>query len=62
MSTSSLDRCQAPPISLAVGLEHGFKFAPVIGRILADLATTGISRYPINHFRVDRFVHSGIRA
>lgn len=50
------------PISLAVGLEHGFKFAPVIGRILADLATTGISRYPINHFRVDRFVHSGIRA
>jgi sarcosine oxidase len=50
------------PISLAIGLGHGFKFAPVIGRILADLATTGISRHPIDRFRVDRFVHAGARA
>jgi sarcosine oxidase len=39
----------------AVGLNHAFKFAPVIGRILADLATTGATPHPIDRFRVDRF-------
>jgi sarcosine oxidase len=43
------------PVSVAVGLGHAFKFAPVIGRILADLATTGASRHPIDRFRLDRF-------
>ena len=57
-----LGRVPGAPISLVVGLGHAFKFAPVIGRVLADLATTGLSRYPIGHFRVDRFVHSGTRA
>ena len=33
----------------------GFKFAPVIGSILADLVLDGISRHPIERFRADRF-------
>jgi sarcosine oxidase len=44
--------------SVAVGLNHAFKFAPVIGQILADLATRGVSRYPIDRFRVERFAHA----
>jgi sarcosine oxidase len=44
--------------SLVVGLGHAFKFAPVIGRILADLATSGRSRHPIDRFRLDRFTHA----
>jgi sarcosine oxidase len=34
---------------------HGFKFAPVIGEILADLATTGSTPWPIDAFRANRF-------
>ena len=34
---------------------HGFKFAPVIGEILADLATDGTTRHDISRFRLDRF-------
>ena len=34
---------------------HGFKFAPVIGEILSDLATTGQTSSSIELFRVDRF-------
>jgi sarcosine oxidase len=34
---------------------HGFKFAPVIGEILADLATTGVTRHDIARFAFDRF-------
>ena len=33
---------------------HGFKFGPVIGEILADLATAG-NRHDIGRFRLDRF-------
>lgn len=33
---------------------HGFKFAPLIGRILADLAVHGSSGYNIERFRLDR--------
>ena len=33
----------------------GFKFAPVIGEILADLVLDGVSRRPIDRFRADRF-------
>jgi sarcosine oxidase len=43
------------PVSVAVGLGHAFKFAPVIGRLLADLATTGRARHSIDRFRPDRF-------
>ena len=34
---------------------HGFKFAPVIGEILADLATSGSSRRDISRFGLPRF-------
>jgi sarcosine oxidase len=34
---------------------HGFKFAPVVGEILADLATAGTTRHDIARFRFDRF-------
>ena len=32
---------------------HGFKFAPVIGEILADLALAGRTRHPIDLFRLE---------
>ena len=34
---------------------HGFKFAPVIGEILADLATHGATHHDISRFRLARF-------
>jgi sarcosine oxidase len=34
---------------------HGFKFAPVVGEVLADLATTGATRHDISRFRITRF-------
>jgi len=34
---------------------HGFKFAPVIGEVLADLATTGTTRHDISWFSLRRF-------
>jgi sarcosine oxidase len=34
---------------------HGFKFASVIGEILADLAQRGYSRHDISLFQMDRF-------
>ena len=34
---------------------HGFKFAPVIGEILADLATKGATSHDISRFRLSRF-------
>ena len=33
---------------------HGFKFAPVIGEILADLALTGATEQPIGFLRMAR--------
>lgn len=34
---------------------HGFKFAPLIGEILADLATAGATAHDISRFRLNRF-------
>ena len=34
---------------------HGFKFASVIGEILADLAIDGSTRHPIDLFTPERF-------
>jgi sarcosine oxidase len=34
---------------------HGFKFAPAIGEILADLATTGATTRDISRFALARF-------
>jgi len=38
---------------------HGFKFASVIGEILADLACDGRTRHPIDLFRLERFEPRG---
>jgi sarcosine oxidase len=43
-----------PRISLFVGAGHAAKFAGLIGHILADLATTGRTDYPIEAFTIDR--------
>lgn len=34
---------------------HGFKFAPVVGEILADLATRGVTHHEIGRFSLKRF-------
>jgi sarcosine oxidase len=34
---------------------HGFKFAPVMAEILADLASEGETRHDIRRFRLNRF-------
>ncbi|HEY5964600.1 MAG TPA: N-methyl-L-tryptophan oxidase, partial [Xanthobacteraceae bacterium] len=34
---------------------HGFKFAPVLGEVLADLATRGATDRDIGRFRLSRF-------
>ena len=52
-----LDRLPAcPQIVVASPCSgHGFKFAPLIGEILADLATTGTTEHDISRFRLSRF-------
>lgn len=43
-------------VAVAAGFSgHGFKFAPVIGEILADLTLTGTTSHPIALFAPDRF-------
>jgi glycine/D-amino acid oxidase-like deaminating enzyme len=43
-------------VTVAAGFSgHGFKFAPVVGEILADLATTGSTSHPISLFTPTRF-------
>jgi sarcosine oxidase len=38
-------------VTVACGFSgHGFKFVPVVGEILADLATEGTTRHPIGLF------------
>ena len=37
---------------------HGYKFASVIGEVLADLAIDGATRHPIDLFRPERFKDS----
>jgi len=34
---------------------HGFKFAPVVGEVLADWITTGVTAHPVGLFAIDRF-------
>jgi len=46
-----------PNVALAAGFSgHGFKFASVVGEILADLADNGRTDLPIGMFRINRFV------
>ncbi|MEV6631072.1 N-methyl-L-tryptophan oxidase [Actinoplanes sp. NPDC051470] len=43
-------------VTVACGFSgHGFKFVPVVGEIVADLATTGTTRHPISLFDPRRF-------
>jgi len=44
--------CIASPCS-----GHGFKFASVVGEIMADLAEEGMTRHDISLFRLERFGH-----
>jgi sarcosine oxidase len=45
-----------PQIVVGGGMSgHGFKFGPVLGEILADLATSGSSRHDLSLFALDRF-------
>jgi sarcosine oxidase len=43
-----------PRIALGIGAGHAAKFASLIGRILAELAIDGTTRYPIAPFAIDR--------
>jgi monomeric sarcosine oxidase len=50
-----IDRVPGEPrLLVAAGAGHAAKFASLIGRILADLTTTGETAYPIEAFRFDR--------
>jgi sarcosine oxidase len=40
---------------------HGFKFASVVGEVMADLADTGITRHDISFFALERFEYLGRR-
>ena len=43
-------------VAVAAGFSgHGFKFAPVVGEILADLAESGATKWDTGMFRFDRF-------
>jgi sarcosine oxidase len=54
---------QYPNVTLACGFSgHGFKFAPVIGQVLADLATVGKTSLPIRFLALDRFNKGGAQA
>jgi sarcosine oxidase len=45
-----------PQIAIAAGFSgHGFKFAPVVGEVLADLVTDGTTKHPIGKFSLSRF-------
>jgi glycine/D-amino acid oxidase-like deaminating enzyme len=43
-----------PEVTVGLGAGHGFKFAPTIGRLLADLAVTGATPLDLSAFRLDR--------
>jgi sarcosine oxidase len=47
---------QYPNVAVAAGFSgHGFKFASVVGEIMADLAESGRTAQPIDLFRLQRF-------
>jgi sarcosine oxidase len=50
-----IDRLPAHPrLLLGLGAGHGFKFTPTFGRVLAELATTGVTSDDVSLFRADR--------
>ncbi len=47
-------------VAVAAGFSgHGYKFSPVVGEILADLALHGSTDHPIERFRPDRWSRPG---
>jgi sarcosine oxidase len=51
---------EADEVVLAAGFSgHGFKFAPVVGEILADLVVKGTTTWPIELFRLARLQGTG---
>ncbi len=49
-----------PQVCVAAGFSgHGYKFASVVGEIMADLATAGESRMDLGLFRIARFAAAG---
>ncbi len=45
-----------PRVVIAAGFSgHGFKFASVVGEILADLVERGSTSLPLDRFRIGRF-------
>jgi len=47
---------ESPQVVVAAGFSgHGFKFSSVVGEILADLATDGVTRHDIGMFKLSRF-------
>jgi sarcosine oxidase len=47
-----------PAVLLAAGFSgHGFKFAPAIGEVLADLVTEARARYDLGLFAPDRYAN-----
>jgi sarcosine oxidase len=52
-----------PNVTVLAGFSgHGFKFAPVIGEIAADLATTGTTRHPVEGFGPGRLLRPPARS
>jgi sarcosine oxidase len=46
----------APGVAFASACSgHGFKFAPIVGELLADLVLGTVGRWPLEPFRADRF-------
>jgi sarcosine oxidase len=41
-------------VLVALGAAHGFKFAPLVGRVLADLALHGGTEVDVSPFAADR--------
>jgi sarcosine oxidase len=56
-----LDRHPSAPEAILVSpcSGHGFKFAPVVGEIVADLVERGESRHDLSRFRLGRFAPGG---
>ena len=45
-----------PNALIAIGGGHGFKFASLIGQILAELAIDGLAAHDLEPFRIDRAI------
>ncbi len=43
-----------PAVTVGLGAAHGFKFAPTLGRLLADVATGAATTVDLEPFRLDR--------